>query len=470
VIDCDARQNHYPAGVAIVIENRRMKTKRKSSFSRIVSIFTENFGLSWSLSLVVVCFISLVTCFAVYWFIHSAPPRVLTITSGPSGSTFERNAEKYRTILARNGVTLNIIPSQGSLENLQRLESPTSRVDVGFVQGGMVDDTNTLNLISLGNIAYEPLLIFYRGSTNIRLLAGLAGKRLAIGSEGSGAHSLALTLLQTNGLTADGMTQLLDLDADAAAQQLLEGTVDAVFMMSDSASSQTMRTLLRSPGVQLLSFEQADAYTRRFNYLNKLRLPEGSIDFGKNLPQQDVWLIGPTVELVARPNLNAVVSDLLLEAAQEVHGNASMLQNQGEFPNPLEHEFKISPDAGRYYKSGKSFFYREFPFWIASLASRILVVFVPLMLVLIPGLRLIPAAYKWRIQLRLYRWYRALLVLERELVREITPAKREEIHQRLDEIEKAVKRIKVPASFADRFYGLRGHIDYVREKLAKLAS
>jgi hypothetical protein len=79
-----------------------MKTKRKFSLSRVVSIFTENFGLSWTLSLVVVCFISLVTCFAVYWFIHSAPPRILTITSGPSGSTFEKNAEKYRTILARN--------------------------------------------------------------------------------------------------------------------------------------------------------------------------------------------------------------------------------------------------------------------------------------------------------------------------------------------------------------------------------
>jgi TRAP-type uncharacterized transport system substrate-binding protein len=470
VIDCDARQNYYPAGVAIVVEKRCMKTERKSGLSRIVSIFTENFGLSWSLSLVVVCFISLVTCFAVYWFIHSAPPRILTITSGPPGSTFERNAGKYRTILARNGVTLNIIPSQGSLENLQRLESPTSRVDVGFVQGGVADGTNTLNLISLGNIAYEPLLIFYRGGTNVRLLSGLAGKRLAIGSEGSGAHSLALTLLQTNGLTTDGVTKLLDLDADAAAQQLLAGTVDAVFMMSDSASSQTMRILLRSPGVELLSFEQADAYTRRFNYLNKLRLPEGSIDFGKNLPVQDVWLIGPTVELVARPNLNAAVSDLLLEAAQEVHGNASMLQNQGEFPNPVEHEFKISPDAGRYYKSGKSFLYRKFPFWIASLANRILVAFIPMMLVLIPGLRLIPAAYKWRIQLRLYRWYRALLVLERELVREITPAKREEMNKRLDEIEKAVKRIKVPASFADRFYGLRGHIDYVREKLAKIAT
>ncbi len=446
-----------------------MKTERKFSLSRIVAIFTENFGLSWSLSLIVVCFISLISCFAIYWFIHSAPPRILTITSGPPGSTFERNAEKYRDILARNGVTLEIIPSQGSLENLQRLEAPTSRVDVGFVQGGVADGTNTQNLISLGNIAYEPLLIFYRGNTNISLLSGLAGKQLAIGSVGSGTHSLALTLLQTNGLTADGITQLLDLDANAAAKQLLAGTVDAVFMMSDSASSQTMRMLLRSPGIQLLSFEQADAYTRRFNYLNKLRLPEGFIDFGKNLPGQDVWLIGPTVELVARPKLNAAVSDLLLEAAREVHGNASMLQNQGEFPNPKEHEFRISPDASRYYKSGKTFLYRELPFWIASLANRILVAFIPMMLVLIPGLRLIPATYKWRIQLRLYRWYRALLVLERELVREITPAKRKEMHERLDEIEKAVKRIKVPASFADRFYVLRGHIDYVREKLAKLA-
>lgn len=50
-----------------------------------------------------------------------------------------------------------------------------------------------------------------------------------------------------------------------------------------------------------MSFEQADAYTRRFNYLNKLRMPEGVIDFNKNLPPHEVWLIGPTVELVARP-------------------------------------------------------------------------------------------------------------------------------------------------------------------------
>ena len=446
-----------------------MNKDRQYSLSKVLALFTENFGLSRTLSLVVVCFISLVVCLAIYWFIHSAPPRILTITSGPPGSTFERNAEKYRAILARNGVTLKIFPSQGSLENLQRLETPSSGVDVGFVQGGVADGTNTQKVVSLGNVYYEPLLVFYRASAPLRLLSELDGKRLAIGSLGSGSHSLALTLLQTNGVNAMGTTQLLNLDADEAAKALLAGTIDAVFLMSDSASSQTMRTLLHSPGVQLLGFEQAEAYTRRFNYLNKLRLPEGSIDFGKNLPSQDVWLIGPTVELLARPDLNAAVSDLLLEAAHEVHGNASMLQNQGEFPNPKEQEFKISPDASRFYVSGKTFLYREFPFWIASLVNRILVAFVPMMLVLIPGLKLIPAAYKWRMRLRIQRWYRTLLVLEREVAREIAPAQREEAHKRLDEIEKAVKRMKVPASFADQFYGLRGHIDYVREKLANTA-
>jgi TRAP-type uncharacterized transport system substrate-binding protein len=446
-----------------------MNADRKFGVTRVTNVLSENFGLSWGLSLTVVCFISVVTCLAVFWFIHSAPPRTLTITSGPPGSSFEQTAEKYRLKLARNGVTLKILPSQGSLENLQRLADPKSGVDIGFVQGGIAG-TNTHNLVSLSNLAYEPLLIFYRGTNTINFLSELAGKRLAIGAEGSGTHSLALTLLMTNGFTAGGTTRLLDLDTEAAAQELLAGTVDAVFLMGDSASSQTMRTLLHTPGIHLLGFEQADAYTRRFNYLNKLRLPEGIIDFGRNLPAQDIWLIGPTVELVARPDLNAAVSDLLLDAAREIHGSAGLLQNQDEFPNASQQEFPISPDASRYYVSGKKFLYRDLPFWIASLLHRVMVAFVPLLLVLIPGLRLLPAAYKWRIRLRIYRFYRLLLVLERELAREVTPAKRDEVHRRLDEIEKAVKRMKVPASFADQFYGLRGHIDFVREKLASLPS
>jgi hypothetical protein len=274
-----------------------------------------------------------------------------------------------------------------------------------------------------------------------------------------------LTVLETNGVSADTNTAYLDLDAEAAAKALLDGKVDAVFLMGDSASSQTMRTLLHAPGIYMFDFTQADAYTRRFRYLNKLTLPRGSIDFGQDVPAHDINLIGPTVELVARANMHPALSDLLLEAARDVHGNATLLQHQNEFPAPLEHDLKINPEAIRYYKSGKTFLYRSLPFWLASLVNRVLVAFVPLVLVLIPGLKVIPAAYKWRMQLRIYRWYRSLLKLERDLFGEITPANRDDLRRRLDHIEDSVNRMKVPASFANQFYALREHIGFVRERL-----
>jgi len=437
---------------------------RKLSFTSVLTTFTETFGLGRRVALGALIVIGLVLVAAIISFVESSPPGTITITSGPAGSSFHTNAEKYRLILARNHVKLKVVLSRGSLENLQRLNDPSSRVDVGFVQGGATNGINLDKLVSLVSLSYQPLLIFYRGTTTVEVLSGFTGKRLAVGSEGSGTRLLALTLLATNGVEPGGGTTFLDLEPEAAASGLLEGSVDAVFLMGDSASALIMRKLLRSPEIHLVSFSQADAYTRRFRFLNKLVLPKGSIDLGKNLPAQDAFLIGPTVELVARAGLHPALSDLLLEAAREVHSNPSLLQRQGEFPAPLEHDFRISDDAIRFYKSGKSFFYRHLPFWLASLASRIVVVFIPMVVVLIPTLRLFPTFYRWRIKLSLYRWYRALLRLERELLTR-PPGERAEQLRRLDHIEEAVNKLKVPASFADQFYGLRGHIDYVRERL-----
>lgn len=445
--------------------NTPTPTPRKSGFSPMM-VLSEYFGFSRILSSIVAFLLLAFAVFIVYWFIHITPPRTITMISGPPGSSYERFAERYRDILAKSGVTLKILNSAGSAENLEKLEDRHNRIEIGFVQGGTEINTDAPALYSLGSVAYQPLLVFTRGNQPLHFLGDLAGKRIAIGTDGSGTHALALTLLATNGITAGGTNQLEELDADAAAKGLLAGTLDAAFMMGDSASPQAIRSLLRSPDIKLMSFDQADAYTRRFNYLNKLVLPEGTLDFGKNLPAHDVWLIGPSVELIVRPDFNPALSDLLLEAAHEVHGNPGIFQNQGQFPAPVVHEFTISPDASRYYKSGKTFLYRWMPFWLASIVNRVFLVIVPAILVLIPALHSIPAAYKWRIRLRIYRWYRNLLVLERELAaRQISQPELDHVRQRLAEIETVVRGMKVPASFADAFYDLRQHIDYVRVKL-----
>jgi TRAP-type uncharacterized transport system substrate-binding protein len=388
------------------------------------------------------------------------------ITSGPDGSVFRNTAEKYRTILASNGITVQILPSKGSLENLQRLNDPSFHVDIGFVQGGVATGIKVERLVSLGSLFYEPLAIFYRSADPVDRLSQFSGKRLAIGAEGSGTRALALTLLKANGIESGGRTALLDLSGEDAARALIAHKIDAVFLTGDSATPPLMRKLLQTPGIRVFNFVQAEAYTRRFRYLTRLKLPMGTLDLGKNSPERTLYLIAPTVELVARENLHPAISDLLIEAAREIHGSATLLQHAGEFPAPLEHEFRISNDAARYYKSGKRFLYRALPFWLASLADRAFVVLVPIVVLLLPGLRLVPSLYQWRVRARIYRWYGALIRLEREGLMNSTPEQPEQMLKQLDEIEKGVNNMKVPVAFADQFYVLREHIGFVRERLS----
>jgi TRAP-type uncharacterized transport system substrate-binding protein len=442
-----------------------MSVKQKLGLHKLQSMFTEVFGLGRAAALSAIVLILAVFALGIFLFFYLAPPTTIIIVSGPAGSAFRRTAEKYAQILQRNGVKLQIIPSEGSGDNIKKLADFQSKADIGFVQSGVNNGVKTDKLVSLGSISYQPIFVFYRSASPIDLLSQLIGKRVVVGEVGSGTHTLSLTLLAANGIEPGGPTKLLEMDSDQAAEAILKGTVDAVFLMGDSVSIALIRQLLNTPSIRLFSFVQADAYTRRITYLNKITLPRGSIDFGKDIPAYDVFLLAPTVELIAREHLHPALSDLLIEAAQEVDSRAGLLRRQGEFPALIEQEIRISSEARRFYKSGKSFLYRSLPFRFASLVNRTAVVFVPMIVLLLPVLRLIPAIFRWRFRSRIFRWYRGLLMLEQDLITQLAPENRKILMERLDKIEEAVNRMKVPASFADQFYGLRGHIRIVRDRL-----
>ena len=174
-----------------------MKPDVKNGFSRIQTMFAEFFGLGRAVAISVILFTILVVAFAIFWFFYSAPPYTITIMSGPEGSMYRRNAEKYAAILARHGVKLKILDSEGSKDNLKRLIDPKFHADIGFVQGGVTEGLNVSRLVSLGSVFYEPLLIFHRNNKQIELLSELKGKRLAIGPEGSGTRPLPCSCSKT---------------------------------------------------------------------------------------------------------------------------------------------------------------------------------------------------------------------------------------------------------------------------------
>jgi TRAP transporter TAXI family solute receptor len=397
-------------------------------------------------------------------FVHPAPPNTITITSGPEGSSFASIAERYRKILARQGVKLKVLPSKGSLENLQRLADWNQDVDIGFVQGGLAGQADIAELYSLGSIFYTPVYLFYRAPKPITRLSELSGKRISTGREGSGTHVLATALLKANGIEAKD-AKLVQLEGEAAEQALIHKELDAAFIMGDSATFANVRDLVHGEGVRLFAFQQAEAYVRRFRYLSKLEMPAGALDLGRNLPAEPLTLVSPTVELVARSALHPALSDMLIEAAREVHGRSTLFQKAGEFPAPLEHEYPISDDAARYYKTGKTLAYRYLPFWLASIVNRIIVVIVPLVVILVPGFKLVPWAYRWRISRRIYRRYAELMALERAAFLDTTKQESGKLLERLDKIEEQVIKLKLPGSFAEQGYILRNHINFVRSRL-----
>jgi hypothetical protein len=239
--------------------------------------------------------------------------------------------------------------------------------------------------------------------------------------------------------------------------------------MGDSVTSSIMKMLRTNDAVEIANFRQADGYLRKFRFLSKLTLPEGAYDLSKNEPPRSLTLVGPTVELIARDTLHPALSDLLIGAAREVHGGPGLFRNAGEYPAPLARDFPISHDAERYYKSGGQFLYKKLPFWLANLIDRLIVIVVPLLVILVPATKLAPALYKWLMRSRIYKWYGALLVVERAILTNPTPEVQARLIERIAEIERSVNDLKLPLSFADQLFVLRDHVRMVRQQLHSLS-
>ncbi len=151
----------------------------------------------------------------------------------------------------------------------------------------------------------------------------------------------------------------------------------------------------------------------------------------------------------------------------ELHGRAGLLDRSGEFPAPLETGFALSSEARRYYQSGAPLLQRYLPFWAANLVDRLWVMLVPIIAVVMPLGRAVPALFRWRVRRRIFRWYARLKEIEIQLEENPGREMLENMLKRLEETEHAVNRIPTPLSYAENLYFFREHIDIVRRRLMR---
>ncbi len=423
--------------------------------------------------------IALVLLIGAYFVLQPNPPRSVVLATGPEQGDYAEFGKRYAAALKKHHIEVVLRPTQGSSANRRLLRDAKEKVDFGFVRGGSSeviqaeDEKGTgLPLVTLGSLFFEPVWIFYRTDAAKKLpgkklekLDQLRGWRVNTGGRGAGSTNLLSKLISANGLNREDL-KIERLDLTQSAIALFNNEIDAMILVS-APESPILQMLLRTPGISLFEFTQAEAYSRRFGYLSAVTLPRGIADFAHDVPAHDVQLIAPTSMLVAREGTHPALVQLFVQAARDIHAEPGWFAKSGQFPSKEDIEFPLAPEAERFLRNGPPLMQRYLPFWLSNLIDRMWVAMISIIAILIPLARVVPPLYNFRIRSRIFRWYRQLRQIEDSISAGKIPVA--DLLEELNKLDAKAERISVPLSYTDELYSLRSHIALVRERLTPAA-
>jgi TRAP transporter TAXI family solute receptor len=398
-----------------------------------------------------------------YQFVGAPPPKFVRIATGPKNGAYYAFAQRYARLLKNDGITLEVVPTAGSVENFELLKK--GEAPLALVQGGSATSDDKESLQSLGSLFLEAVWIFCLKEQRVNRLPDLKQKRVAVGTDRSGTNLLAMQLLAAAGITESNAT-LIRADSAQAVTLLSQRKIDAAFFVT-SPEAPIINSLLKQPGIELLNFQRAPAYSHLFPFLTPVTLNEGVLDLERNIPARDTTLVATSANLAARTDLNPSLIPALLKAVARVHQAGGVLEHKRQFPSVDFVDLPLNDDARRYIAEGPSFLFRWLPYSTAVLLDRLKILVLPFLALLLPVFRIAPPLYQWRVRSKIFRWYAALRDIDTVMQQETDAVNPALLLKRLKELEAEVASVSVPLSYAGELYHLRLHIGFLQERLEK---
>ncbi|MEA3512207.1 MAG: TAXI family TRAP transporter solute-binding subunit [Campylobacterota bacterium] len=396
---------------------------------------------------IIIFFILSIVVFIVIQLTSPISEKKLTIATGAIGSDSYAYAMSYKALLEQEGVDLDIVPTQGSLDTVGYLHS--KKVDIGFVHSGVLLNKREYDFESLASIYHEPLWIFYRNDGyEMNYIIEATGKKVGISLTNDGTYDLAEKLSKVNGLTQNKYTSYID-DSNALGQ--LKGKSIDIFITLATKDNQYIQKLLSDPSIEVMNVKRLNAYLQKFEYLTYLNLYEGSIDLYKNLPSKDIKILSTTQNLISNKNVPDELIRILLKKAKQIHGQLS-----------LEHlDTQVNIEAKLYVINGETWLETIFPYWIASNIDRLKLLLIPLIWLIIPLLKSIIPLYSFTNRAKIFKWYNKLDEINKNIDKKI-------IIQDIKDIKNEVEsKIKVPLSYKGEYYNLIVHLELLEKKVIK---
>jgi hypothetical protein len=179
----------------------------------------------------------------------------------------------------------------------------------------------------------------------------------------------------------------------------------------------------------------------QFPFLREVRLPEGAYDLAENIPPQDLSLLAAGTELLVSDQFPPALTDLLVAAATEIHGEPTLFSSRDEFPDPEMVSLPLNMSAELYYRDGPPALRKILPFRWATLIDRFSKVVVAFGSLAIALFGVLPKLLTGMFDRNLGNIYRSMETIEKSLA---GSPDRKALLDELDELDKKSNVMKVP--------------------------
>ncbi len=283
---------------------------------------------------------------------QSGAAEKLTLGAGSKGGVYYILGMKMREYLAPQGIDIEVLLTEGSLENLDLLADENA--DFGLTQqdttGDFLEHRDTAPIYVVDRVFFECLHILVRSTLYLRDPAEIRGMRIWPGSPRSGTRQTAMRFLDSIGVTTSQVTlvddartaQLPQLFRDRALDIAMVVTVPgASSLQGGFESSAYVLSPLTPATIRLLTGE---AVQRRFNRQFFL----GAIPRNTYSGQRDaVPTVLVPVLLMARNSVDPAIAGKVADAARlawaSMKDDFPAVENLAEAPSLIESGLPLVP-------------------------------------------------------------------------------------------------------------------------------
>ena len=249
--------------------------------------------------------VTFVVAAVILWFIRTDRlPRKIRIATGAEQGMYTTIGKAMSPGVAkRTKRSVNVVLTEGSRQNLGKLKA--KEVELAIIQGGSVpmDD-----LTVIAPLVPEFIFVICRKSSKMQSFTDLKGKKVALGTTGSGSRSSALDVLRHFNIPHNAL-----LHNKKPFQVLLKDSSYEAAIATAGIQHTDIRKLLADPRFELMPIDSAAAVDVLEPHLRAVQIPAGMFRREPAYPSKPMTTLATTAYLVARKD----VQDALVRSAVE---------------------------------------------------------------------------------------------------------------------------------------------------------